>query len=337
MYIGTQLSPGPLIDQGDAYLRQLVQLGVRNICMDPPGSPYSWTRDDIVRHRDKLADIGLTLDMVQLPLNSRPVEESESKAILLAQDPERDRQIDAICQLLEWLGETGIRCAKYNFSVIGIPRTAAALGRGGARMSTFVHDEAADTAPGLAGEVDADTYWERITYFLERVVPAATSAKVQIACHPHDPLTRPGYKGVTRVLGDAEGLKRFVQIAESPYHGLNFCQGTVAESLENPDAEIDDIIRWFATRKKIFNVHFRNIKGGRFAFSETLPDAGDMDMARTFRLYEELGYEYMIMPDHVPGIDGAAPSETAFGFCYGYIAGLFQSAGLQPAGPTQPA
>lgn len=334
MYIGTQLSAEQLARGGDAYLRQLGQLGVRNVCIDPPGSPYSWTREILERHQDWLASFGLKLDMIQLPLTSHPVEKSESQAILLGQGVDRDREIDAICALVEWLGECGIRAAKYNFSVIGIPRTEPVIGRGGARMASFFQDQVTDDVSGLAGTVDADLFWERITYFLERVVPVAEATKVQLACHPQDPLTRPGYRGVTRVLGDADGLKRFVQICESPYHGLNFCQGTVAESLVDPDAEIDDIIRWFATRGKVFNVHFRNIKGGRYAFSETLLDDGDMDMARTFKLYHELGYQYMIMPDHVPEIDGAAPAESAFAFCYGYIAGLFQANGLSPSGPS---
>ena len=29
--------------------------------------------------------------------------------------------------------------------------------------------------------------WERIEYFLKRVVPVAEEAKVRIACHPNDP------------------------------------------------------------------------------------------------------------------------------------------------------
>ncbi len=49
---------------------------------------------------------------------------------------------------------------------------------------------------------------------------------------------------------------------ESPWHGLNFCQGTVAEMLDDPRAEIEAVIRWFGERDKIFNVHFRNIRGG---------------------------------------------------------------------------
>ena len=39
----------------------------------------------------------------------------------------------------------------------------------------------------MAGPVDADVYWERITYFLERVVPVAEEYKVRMACHPQDP------------------------------------------------------------------------------------------------------------------------------------------------------
>ncbi|HTA15870.1 MAG TPA: mannonate dehydratase, partial [Solirubrobacteraceae bacterium] len=106
--------------------------------------------------------------------------------------------------------------------------------------------------------VSEEENWERIDRFLAAIVPVATAAKVRLACHPHDPYTPPGYRGVTRVLGTVEGVKRFVQMHESPYHGLNFCQGTVAEMLDDPAREIFDVIRWFGERGKIFNVHFRN-------------------------------------------------------------------------------
>ena len=123
-----------------------------------------------------------------------------------------------------------------------------------------------------------------------------------------------------------EGLKKFVTMRESPYHGLNFCQGTIAEMLDDPAAEIADVIRWFGERKKIFNVHFRNIRGRKLSFNEVFPDEGDMDMWSSIRLYAELGYEYMLMPDHVPEISGPSPNNVAFAFCYGYIAALLQAA-----------
>ena len=36
-----------------------------------------------------------------------------------------------------------------------------------------------------------------------------------------------------------------VPIKENPYHGLNFCQGTVSEQLEKPGEQIFDVIRYF--------------------------------------------------------------------------------------------
>ena len=97
----------------------------------------------------------------------------------------------------------------------------------------------------------------RIDYFLDKVVPVAEEKKVRLACHPHDPYTPPGYKGVTRVLGTVEGLKKFISIRENEYHGLNFCQGTITEMMDNPGEEIFDVIRYFGNKNKIFNVHFR--------------------------------------------------------------------------------
>lgn len=319
MYVGTQHR---LVT--DDEFRQLAQLGVRHVCADPEGNPHEWTLDDLKRHRDRLDRLGLVLDMVQLPLGSTPIERSPSPDILLA-GPDRDRQIDSICRLIERLAEAGIPAAKYNLNIIGIPRSEDEPGRGGSRNSTFRWEKMdQDAPPGAAGVLSEDENWERIDYFLERVVPVAEANRVRLACHPHDPYTPPGYRGVTRVLGTVEGLKKFVSMRESPYHGLNFCQGTVGEMLDDPGAEIADVIRWFGSRGKIFNVHFRNIKGRKLSFMETFPDEGDMDMWESLRVYAEVGYRYMIMPDHVPHLSGAAGDHQAFAYCFGYIRALLQ-------------
>jgi len=131
-----------------------------------------------------------------------------------------------------------------------------------------------------------------------------------------------GFRGIETVLGSVEGLKRFVSIKESPYHGLNFCQGTVAEMLQKPGQEIFDVIRYFGSRKKIFNVHFRNIRGGFLNFQETFIDDGDVDMLKAMRVYKEVGFDGMMMPDHVPKISGDANSYQGFAFAFGYIKAL---------------
>ncbi|XKM39012.1 mannonate dehydratase [Rhizobium ruizarguesonis] len=319
MYLGTQVAA-----RDDDDYRIFAQLGVKHINADPPGKPSSWTLSDLERHRDKVESFGLILDMIQLPLPSQPIEKASYPDILLA-GPERDRQIDAVCKLIENVAAAGIPSVKYNLNLIGIPRTPDELGRGGSLNASFRWDKTDQQAePGLAGVLSEDENWERIDYFLERVVPVAASNRVRLACHPHDPYTPPGYRGVTRVLGTVEGLKKFVLMRENPYHGLNFCQGSIGEMLENPGKEIDDVIRWFGQRGKIFNVHFRNIRGGKLSFMETFPEEGDMDMVRSARIYKEVGFKYMLMPDHVPTVSGKDPTATAFAFCYGYIAALLQ-------------
>jgi mannonate dehydratase len=327
MYVGTQVAP-----RDDQDYRVWAQLGVTHVCVDPPGNPHDWSLADLVRVREHVESFGLTLDMVQLPLASRPIEQAQSPHVLLGRDPERRRELDSICRLIERIGAAGIPAAKYNLTIIGIPRTEREPGRGGSQNAAFRWSRADQAAPPTAaGIVCEDEYWERIDHFLAAVVPVATAAKVRLACHPQDPYTPPGYRGVTSVLGTVDGLKRFVATHESPFHGLNFCQGTVCEMLEDPAREIFDVIRWFGARGKLFNVHFRNIKGRRLDFVEAFPDEGDIDMARAIACYRDVGYEYMLMPDHVPRIDGRDPSGVAFAYCYGYTQALLDALAPRPA------
>jgi len=221
----------------------------------------------------------------------------------------------------------GIPSIKYNMSLLGVLRTGRTAGRGDALYHTWKLSEAhPDTPMTKAGKVNAEMFWERITYFLDRVIPVANEYKIRMACHPHDPGVPPeGYQGVDRVLGTVDGLKKFVAIQESPHHGLNFCQGTISEMLADPGAEIFDVIRYFGSRKKIFNVHFRNIRGHRNDFLEVYPDEGDIDFVKAIRVYKEVGYPYMLMPDHVPLATNDPGSLQSFAFCYGYIRALLQS------------
>jgi mannonate dehydratase len=247
--------------------------------------------------------------------------------ILLAKDPERDKAIEDICTMIRNAGKAGIPMVKYNFTFIGVVRTERTTGRGGASLSAFDYAKSKQEPPLTeAGRITEQIYWDRIEYFLKRVVPVATEAKVKIACHPQDPAMPKGtgWRGVETVLGTPEGLRRLVSTMESPYHGLNFCQGTVSEMLEKPGEQIYDVIRDLGGRGKIFNVHFRNIRGGFLKFEETFPDDGDVDMPRALRTYRDVGFDGMIMPDHVPQIVGDQGGQKAFAFCFGYIQALLQ-------------
>ena len=320
MVVGTQHG------HTDAILRACAAFGVNNICSGLPSEKMdeAWSVDGLSKLRETVASHGISLDMVPLPMSSSEISRAEMPAIYLGASPARDRNIDDICQMIRNCARAGIMQVKYNFTLIGIPRSGTAPGRGRSRYSEFVYERAKQDPPlTVAGTVDADTYWERITYFLERVVPVAEEYKVKMGCHPQDPGVPKGtgWRGVDAVLGSPDGLKKFVSINESPYHGLNFCQGTVSEQLDNPGEQIFDVIRYFGTRKKIFSVHFRNIEGGFLNFRETFIDNGSIDMLKAMRVYKEVGFDGMMMPDHVPSVEGVE-SAQGFAYAFGYIKAL---------------
>ena len=97
-------------------------------------------------------------------------------------------------------------------------RTERTPGRGGASYSTFVYDKAKQDTLTEAGKVSADEFWERITYFLKRVVPVAEECKVRLACHPHDPPmpADKGFRGVQQVLGSVEGSSGLSRLNPAP-------------------------------------------------------------------------------------------------------------------------
>ena len=325
MRLGCQSAP-----TNDTHLKYLARYGVRDICGYPAiaGDRLYATVDELKSMCDLAQRNGITVECAAPPfLTSSHIDRERHPAIMLAQSPERDRDIEALQTFIKNCAAAGIPSIKYNMSILGVVRTGRMPGRGDATYSQWKLTDAHPN-PELtrAGRVNEDMFWERITYFLERVMPVAAEYKVRIACHPHDPGMPPeGYQGVVRVLGTVDGLKQFVTIKENPYHGLNFCQGTVSEMLRDPGKEIFDVIRYFGSRQKIFNVHFRNIRGHRDDFVEVFPDEGDIDFVKAIQVYKEVGYPYLLMPDHVPQAPGDPNGLQSFAFAYGYIRALLQA------------
>jgi mannonate dehydratase len=326
MKLGCQSAPS-----NETHFQYFARYGIHNVCGYPEigGGRLYATVEELNRLRDLGDKHQISIDCLAPPfLASSHIDREKHPAIMLAQSPERDRDIESMQTLIRNCAAAGIPSIKYNMSILGVVRTQRTQGRGDATYSTWRLREARPEKPlTRAGRVDADQFWERITYFLDRVIPVATEYKVRMACHPHDPGMPPeGYQGVDRVLGTVEGLKRFITIRESPYHGLNFCQGTVSEMLQEPGKEIYDVIRYFGSRKKIFNVHFRNIRGRRDDFQEVYPDEGDIDFVKAVQVYREVGYPYLLMPDHVPVAANDPNGLQSFAYCYGYIRALIQAA-----------
>jgi mannonate dehydratase len=318
----------------DESLKAVGRYGVTHVVVNAqiaePGRLYA-TVDELQRQRDIVERNKLTLAVMTPPnLASSHIDRERNPAIMLGQSPQRDRDIEAVQTMIRNCAAVGIPCIKYNMSVLGVLRTGRKEGRADTSYSYFrLADAKADPPLTRAGVVSADAYWERITYFLERVIPVATEYKVRMACHPNDSMTPPeGYQGVHAVLSTVDGLKKFVSTEESPYHGLNFCQGTVAEMLQDPGKDVYDVIRDFSERRKIFMVHFRNIIGNRQEFAEVAVDEGVVDMARAMKVYRDTGYDGIITPDHAVQAPNNPGGGKYMAIVYGYISALIKAANL---------
>lgn len=323
MVVGCQRGP----TTGELF-RVWARNGVAHCCGYPEMSERGlYEVEELERLIERGRKHGVNVVMIQFPLPSSYITKSPMPNIMLGKSPERDREIDRCCQIIRNCARAGMPAIKYNLTILGVMSTEPTVGRGGVRQRSWDLSRARQEPPLTeAGPAPAEVMWERIAYFLKRVVPVANEYKIRLACHPHDPGVPPsGFRGVDRVLGTVDGLKKFVSIEESPYHGLNFCQGTVSEMLQDPGKEIFGVIRYFGQRKKIFNVHFRNIRGRRDKFVETYPDEGDVDFFKAMMVYKEVGYPYMMMPDHMPRHADDRGGHQAFSFAYGYIKAMIQA------------
>ena len=251
--------------QGIGTSKPELQFLVRHGVTHMDASVENTEAETLIRHKEEAASEGVSLEMIHINL---------PRSITLAQDPQRDRDLDTVCQEIENAGKAGLRGLNYNFCIVQHQRTESTPGRGGVTYSTFDMSKFDNETLTEAGRVSRDEAFERAAYFLERVIPVAEANNVQMACHLNDP-PAPVLKGVERWNYPVfEGLKRFVELVDSPYHGFNFCCGTASEGLENPGEELYEIVRYFGARGKLFNIHFRNIRGGLHNFQEVWPDEG---------------------------------------------------------------
>ena len=330
MYVGSQV---PYMDEVFTFLRQM---GVEYIDTSPDHGlgleeDGYWHADALMRVREHVESFGLKLAAMHLPLSSAGIDKQIWPNILLGK-PERDRDIEKVCKSIEAAAKAGIPLLLYNLAILPVVRSGRTPGRGGVTYSHFDYEQVKNDPPLPYSPVTADMFWERIEYFIQRVIPVAEEFKVKLGCHQHDPGMPPGigYRGIDRVLGSIEGVKRFIALHPSPYHGLNFCQGTIAEMCTSPE-QVYEAIRYFGSRKKIFWVHFRNIRGGFLKFDEVFPDEGDVDMVKAMRIYKEVGYDGVFVPDHVPDSPADRPYPyRAFAFALGYIKALIQAVESEP-------
>jgi len=312
---------------GKANLEFNTRLGVRHLTaqVSRPGADGAWDPDELKRIRDNCDAAGVVFEAIRM----------DSEYILLPPGPARDRRLDAILGNIRKASQTGVKVITYHWTVIPIRRNGNRPGRGGSTYVTFkLEPNWKDLPAGKAGRVTHAEYWERITYFLEHVIPVAKEHDVRMAAHPYDPPGLPfGYQGADNWDSPSvfEGYKRYEAIVDSPYNGFQLCLGTTAEGLKDPKNDILPITKYLAERGKVHQVHMRNIRGGLYDFAEVYPDEGDVDFFPIMRILRDSQFAFSICADHMPNHPDDPGKLQAFAYGNGYIRALIHSVNAEVA------
>ena len=287
-----------------------------------------WDLDAMKRWRDSCDQGGLFWEGIRM----------DSRYIYLKPGAERDRKIEAIIGNIQKASQVGVKMITHHWTMIPIRRNGHTPGRGGSSYHSFKLEENWKDLPvGANGVVSSDDYWERITYFLTKVIPVCAQYNVKMAVHPYDPPGLPrGYQGVDNWDGAPvsvlDSLKRYEAIVDSPYNGFQLCLGTCGEGLRDMKTEILPIVRYLAGKGKIHNVHMRNVRGGLHEFQEVYHDEGDMNFIDVIRILRDAGYAGTYLPDHAPTHPDDPGKLQAFTFAFGYIKALIDVANLEVPG-----
>jgi mannonate dehydratase len=156
--------------------------------------------------------------------------------------------------------------------------------------------------PPLAdeGAHNLDEMWANISYFLKAVVPVAEKAGVCMALHPNDP-PAPIARGSQQIMGTVAGWKHLISIVDSPANGITFDCGVTREMGEDPV----QVAEYFASRKRINHVHFRNVqvRVPNEKYTEVFLDDGQIDMFAVMKELVRQRYPRLIYPEHPRGLD----------------------------------
>ena len=130
MKLGDQSEPTT-----ETHVKYLARYGVESICGYPQieGDRLYATVDELKQMKDLAAKYKISVDCVAPPfLESSYIDREKHPAIMLAQSPERDRDIEQLQTLIKNCAEAGIPMIKYNMSILGVLRTGRRPGRGDA-------------------------------------------------------------------------------------------------------------------------------------------------------------------------------------------------------------
>lgn len=289
---------------------------------------YMWTREYMQQLKTELNSYGLEWYAIE---NFNPAHWHD----ILLDGPRKEKQIEVLKQIIRNMGEVGIPCMGYNFSIAGVAgRVKEPYARGGA---VSVGMRGVDQHPipnGMVwnmhvangsqnvkvGNISSDELWDRLHWFLSELLPVAETAGVMLAAHPDDPPV-PTLRGTPRLVYQPQLYQKLLDSVTSEANKLEFCLGSIAEMTEGDVYESTD---WHSKNNDIAYVHFRNIKGKAPHYKEVFIDEGDMDMPKILRILKKNNFQGVLVPDHTPQMSCDAPWHAGMAYAMGFIKAAIQ-------------
>lgn len=325
-----RIGAGQFMDPNPEKLRFIKQLGVDDILLnmyrytpDYPHMPDNeqvpltgdtvWSLENLIALRERVEAAGLRLNAIEnIPI-------SFYDHVMLGGE-KRDEQLEAVKQTLRNIGEAGIPMFGYHWSPSGVGRNLETTVRGGASVSGYDLTDATDELTHDRVYSEAEL-WENYEQFLLEIIPVAEDVGLNCCLHPNDPpVTSRG--GIPQLFRNFESFKRAMELVPSDNHGLEFCLGCWSEMGE----DLETVIRYFGDQDKLFYVHFRDVVGTVPRFNETFIGEGNYDPVEIFALLDEVGFSGLVIPDHVPHVEGDTDWEhRGRAHAIGYLQGLLSS------------
>ncbi len=328
MRIGFNFLPGLFDTSLDDFLTFAAQYGATDVVLQSstdreskgrwsavPGEER-WELNDLVNLRKQVESHGLHLEALEnVPGNFYD-------QVILG-GPKRDEQIENMIYTVRNIARAGIPIFGYNWMPSSVWRDEQlAPHRGGSQVTSYDHAQHKDAPLTHGREYSRDGLWENLEHWIRIITPVAEGEGIRIGIHPDDPPVD-AVGGIPRLLNSFDAYKQLTEIVDSPSNAIEFCQGTFSEMEDAAGEGIYEMIRYFGERGKILYVHFRNVSNPVPSFREEFINTGHVDMVRAIRLYREIGFDGVLVNDHVPHTIG----DTEWGhrgraYANGYIQAL---------------
>jgi mannonate dehydratase len=280
-----------------------------------------WSVEELLDLKKGINSAGLELEAIE---NFDPANWYD----VLLDGPKKKEQIENLKTIIRNVGKAGIPVFGYNFSIAGVSsRMTGQFARGEA---TSVGMDRIDDRPiqngmvwnmiydtnagkGYIPHITHEELWQRLTFFLQELIPVAEEANVIMAAHPDDPPV-PVVRGTPRLVYQPEMYQRLLDIRPSKSNALEFCLGSIAEMTEGDVYE--------ATEKyadSIAYIHFRNVRGKAPHYNEVFVDEGDIDMIKILEILKNKNYNGVLIPDHTPQMSCDAPWHAGMAYTLGFM------------------